>query len=208
MRLPASVRRDQLLDVTVALLAEGGTDAVTMERVAARAGVSKALVYRHFDNAEQLLMALADREMREVADRALAATEAPTFEMSLRRSLAAWFDVLAERGTTVVTLLREPALAGPLGQRREEMRDTLRRYYARQAADEFGLDMRVADNASAVLMTGLEGLIDAWVQRGVSRRELIDTYVTMAVAAFRALATNPPVIGARSPYGQPAVDQE
>src|SRR5205823_5613658 len=68
-RLPGDLRRRQLLDVAIELLSEGGAEAVTMEGVAARAGVSKALGYRYFDNADQLLLALHDREMAEMGIR-------------------------------------------------------------------------------------------------------------------------------------------
>jgi AcrR family transcriptional regulator len=49
-RLTRDSRHDALLDEAARLLAEGGFSAVTMEAVAARAGVSRPLVYKHFDN--------------------------------------------------------------------------------------------------------------------------------------------------------------
>ncbi len=60
-RMSRRDRRRQLLDVTASLLATEGTRAVTMERVAEIAGVSKALPYAHFANAEELLVAVYQR---------------------------------------------------------------------------------------------------------------------------------------------------
>jgi len=162
----------------------------------ARAGVSKALCYRYFDNADELLVALAEREMVEVANRvrnAMAATA--TFEASVRASLAAWFDVLAERGDVIVALLSTSRLAGDLGQRRRQLRSVVGDFYAQQAADAFGLDPRVAGTATVILLAGMEGLIDCWVERAITRRELVDTYTTICLAAYQALADEPPVIG-------------
>jgi AcrR family transcriptional regulator len=194
--MPAARRRTQLLDTAATLLAEGHTEQLTMEGIAARAGVSKALCYRYFDNADELLVALAEREMVEVARRvrnAMAATV--TFEASVRASLAAWFDVLAERGDVIVALLSTSRLAGDLGQRRRQLRSVVGDFYARRAADAFGLEPRVASTATVILLAGMEGLIDCWVEHGNTRRELVDTYTTICLAAYQALADEPPMIG-------------
>ena len=73
-RLRRDQRRDQLLDSAAALLVERGPGAITMEGVAAEAGVSKALPYAHFDNATELLRQLRDRELDHLRDRLLAAS--------------------------------------------------------------------------------------------------------------------------------------
>ena len=60
-RLSPEVRRDQLLDAAAAVIAGEGTQAMTMERIAEGAGVSKALVYRYFANRSALLLELYER---------------------------------------------------------------------------------------------------------------------------------------------------
>src|SRR5689334_20907964 len=71
-RLPRAVRSEQLLDVALELLAAEGFDALSMEAVARRAGVSRLVVYRSFRNREALLLALLRRGQART-DRALAA---------------------------------------------------------------------------------------------------------------------------------------
>jgi AcrR family transcriptional regulator len=61
-RMPRAQRREQLLDVTLALLAEEGFDALSVEAVARRAGVNRVVVYRSFANLQVLLVALLRRE--------------------------------------------------------------------------------------------------------------------------------------------------
>jgi len=61
-RLPAAARRSQLLDVTKAMVAERGFHAVSIEAVAREAGVSRPIVYGHFDDLQGLLEALVRRE--------------------------------------------------------------------------------------------------------------------------------------------------
>jgi len=61
-RLTADQRREQLLDATKALVAEQGFHAVSIEAVARAAGITRPIVYHHFDGLEPLLLALLDRE--------------------------------------------------------------------------------------------------------------------------------------------------
>jgi AcrR family transcriptional regulator len=67
-RLPRAQRREQLLDVTKAIVGENGLHAISIDRVAREAGVSRPIVYEHFNDLGGLLNALLDRE----AHRALA----------------------------------------------------------------------------------------------------------------------------------------
>lgn len=61
-RLTAPERREQLLDVTRAIVGESGFHAVSIEGVARRAGVSRPIVYGHFGDLRGLLEALVERE--------------------------------------------------------------------------------------------------------------------------------------------------
>jgi len=62
-------RRAQLLDVGRALFAEKGFDGTSIEEIAARAGVSKPVVYEHFGGKEGLYAVVVDREMSALLDR-------------------------------------------------------------------------------------------------------------------------------------------
>jgi AcrR family transcriptional regulator len=62
-------RREQLLDVGRSLFAEKGFEATSIEEIAARAGVSKPVVYEHFGGKEGLYAVVVDREMSDLLDR-------------------------------------------------------------------------------------------------------------------------------------------
>jgi AcrR family transcriptional regulator len=62
-------RREQLLDVGRTLFAERGFEATSIEEVAARAGVSKPVVYEHFGGKEGLYAVVVDREISSLLDR-------------------------------------------------------------------------------------------------------------------------------------------
>lgn len=60
-RLSKAERREQLLDTALDIVREEGTDALTLARVAERAGVTKPVAYQHFDTRAGLLLALYER---------------------------------------------------------------------------------------------------------------------------------------------------
>jgi AcrR family transcriptional regulator len=62
VRMSAEARREQLLDVTKAIVAERGFHAVSIEGVAREAGISRPIVYGHFADLPGLLDALVARE--------------------------------------------------------------------------------------------------------------------------------------------------
>jgi AcrR family transcriptional regulator len=68
-RLPASARREQLLDVALQVFARQGYHGASMNDVADAAGVTKPVVYQHFDSKRDLYLALLD----EVGERLLTA---------------------------------------------------------------------------------------------------------------------------------------
>src|SRR5438270_2697592 len=69
VRMTGRERREQLLDVGRALFAEKGFEATSIEEIAARAGVSKPVVYEHFGGKEGLYAVVVDREMSDLLER-------------------------------------------------------------------------------------------------------------------------------------------
>jgi AcrR family transcriptional regulator len=67
-RMTGKERREQLLEIGRSLFAERGFDATSVEEVAAKAGVSKPVVYEHFGGKEGLYAVVVDREMRTLLD--------------------------------------------------------------------------------------------------------------------------------------------
>ena len=70
-RMTAQQRREQILDVTRAIVDERGFHAVTIDGVAREAGITRPVVYGHFHDLPGLLHALIERE----AERARAQLE-------------------------------------------------------------------------------------------------------------------------------------
>ncbi len=60
--MKADARREQVLDAAKAVVAEHGFHGVSIEAVAREAGVTRPIIYRHFDDLGALLDALVERE--------------------------------------------------------------------------------------------------------------------------------------------------
>ena len=74
IRLPASARREQLLDVALQVFARQGYHGASMNDIAEAAGVTKPVVYQHFESKRELYLALLD----EVGNRLLTAISKAT----------------------------------------------------------------------------------------------------------------------------------
>ena len=71
-------RRAEIVDAAEQLYAEIGWDAVTMDCVAKRARLSRALIYVYFQDKNDLLLAIAERALAELRESFIAAAAAQT----------------------------------------------------------------------------------------------------------------------------------
>ena len=94
-RLPPEVRREQVLDAARRLLDEGGPRALSIEGVAAEAGVSKTVVYSAFDDMDQLVLALVEREEHHALAALAEAAPDLTGKEDPVETLLAWAEALA-----------------------------------------------------------------------------------------------------------------
>lgn len=187
-RMRAEDRREHFLQVTADLIAEGGVEAVTMEAVAAAAGVSKGLGYAYYENRNDLLLAVVEREMSGLDSRVgEALSSAEGFEASIRAATRAWMDVVKERGALLQALLQADLRSGPLEERRADTFRRAQEFFGDMAAAEFGVPKRKARVVAAVMLAGLRGVIDRWLA-GDSRKMLEDTFVQFLVDGFKGMA--------------------
>lgn len=177
-------RREQLLDAASELVLQHGLRGFTMEGLGAAAGVSKALPYRHFANAEAALVALHDREVGRLAQRMTRAVAAAApGDPMLRAAIAAYFDDVEERGDLLNVLAGAgsplPEMAGG-GQRPAPT------YVAQLLTQAYGVKGRKA----LVLASLLAGMVTAGsdaVGRGDASRRVVERLTTdAAVGAIRA----------------------
>ena len=96
-RLTADARRRQLFDVALALFAEHGYAATTMDDIAEAAGVTKPLVYQHFESKRALYLELLDVFSHDLVDRIVQSTNAaagPRQQVEL--GFAGYFELMVD----------------------------------------------------------------------------------------------------------------
>lgn len=112
-RLPRAEREQQVLDIAHTQFAERGFGAVTMDDVAASAGVTKPLLYAYFGNKERLYLACMERAgdalFTTVGD---AVSQADSPADALRRGLHAFFAFVDEDRDAWRVLFDETLPAG------------------------------------------------------------------------------------------------
>jgi AcrR family transcriptional regulator len=194
-RLPRQERREHLLDVAADLVLQRGVRAVTMEAVAAAAGVSKGLGYAYFPNRGALLVALYDREMHDLEQRATAGiTAATAFEHQIRAAVGAWFDLVAERGALLGALLASASIKQALEARGSGGQRQLEAFYGRLIEREFTISKDEAIAAAAVFVAGIAGVLERWGARRGEREVLEETYIRLVMGGLRALASERSVV--------------
>jgi len=192
-RLARADRRGALLDAAAELVAVGDVEAVSMEAVAERAGVSRPLVYKHFANRNDLLAAVYQRESAllhaELTDD-VGASE--TLEETFRALIHGALRAQASRGATFAAL----RMAGlRTRERREEQRQrdrTTLRYFAGQAMREFDLDRTQAKAAVAILLGAVDAALAQWRARPTREHAVLleDTYVSLAMGGLEHISRN------------------
>lgn len=74
VRLPATERKEQILDVALRVFAERGFHEASMNDVAVAAGVTKPVVYQHFESKRALFLAIIEDVGRQMIDGVTAAS--------------------------------------------------------------------------------------------------------------------------------------
>ena len=91
-RLRSNERREQLLGVASRLFAASGYDATTMDQVAVAAGVTKPLLYQHFESKHALYEEIVTSAATELLDRlAVAASPDASPREKVERGFRAYF---------------------------------------------------------------------------------------------------------------------
>src|SRR3954447_2162294 len=113
VRMTGRERREQLIQVGRSLFAEKGYDGTSIEEIAARADVSKPVVYEHFGGKEGLYVGVVDREMQRVLDRFTAALSIGGHPRELlERAARVLLDYIEEEADGFRVLVRDSPVAG------------------------------------------------------------------------------------------------
>jgi AcrR family transcriptional regulator len=109
-RLSAAERRAEILDAALEVFSSRGYHVSSIDEIAQAAGISKALIYEHFDSKRSLHLSLLEIHATELAERvAQAAAPGPSAAARLESGLDAFFAFVEERRGAWRMLFREAA---------------------------------------------------------------------------------------------------
>jgi AcrR family transcriptional regulator len=115
VRMTGAERREQLIAVSRQLFAARGYEGTSVEEIAARAEVSKPVVYEHFGGKEGLYAVVVDREVNTLLDGILSSLDAESLAVAnpdhrqrelIERAALALLDYII--GRAVDGLVRQP----------------------------------------------------------------------------------------------------
>ena len=183
-------RRLELVDAAVAAIEDHGAD-VTTEQMAARAGVSRPGLYRHFEGKEDLQAAIAARSVERLIED-LEPVWRPSgrpYEM-LERALRSHVDWLAAH-PHVYRYLRRASLPSGGEVATANVRSTVSSHVAAMLVDG-SLGAEIPPGMAHPLAFGLVGMVDAaaghWLEEphGLTVDRLVDQLTTACWAVIRA----------------------
>jgi len=196
-RLPRAEREQQLLDIAHARFAAHGYGAVTMDDVAAAAGVTKPLLYAYFGNKERLYLACMERAgdaMLATVIAEVAAAQGPAD--ALRCGLRAFFAFVDEDRDAWRVLFDETLpTGGEIARRVGEYRERLVALVAQTNVNRLPASRRAShateiEALSHALLGAAEALARWWLRTGAvpagEAAELLIATVEPGLAALAA----------------------
>ncbi|HEX2849149.1 MAG TPA: helix-turn-helix domain-containing protein [Acidimicrobiales bacterium] len=191
VRLARDQRREALLAAAVEIASSGDLEALSMEAVAERAGVSRPLVYKHFANRDELLGAVYRREASALhAELARQVLAADTLEEMFAALVHGALDAAATRGP-LFAALRAAGAWSPEVRREQRVRDVdTSRLFASRATSELGVERRRATAATGMLLTLIDAVLTQWRAKPTKEHAALleDTYLTIVRASLAELA--------------------
>jgi AcrR family transcriptional regulator len=186
-RMAAADRREAILAAALEVFSEGGYHEATLDAVADRAAISKALIYEHFASKRELHRALLERYVHELLGRVVeASAAAERGEARLRAGLEAFLDFVEERRDAwrfVFRNVSDPEIADAVVRLREEVAETLAGLMAADAPPEWAADPALALEIEMIAQE-LTGAVQALANWWDERREIPRERVFQSIMDF------------------------
>ena len=146
-------RRDQLLAAATRAFARNGFAATNLDDVAQEAGISKVLLYRHFDSKMDLYRAVLERSAEHLASRV-------GRDQFTRHSIRALLEAAAEDPDGFRLLFhhaaREPDFRSEMDRFRATSVETARRQLAQETSRADTAELSVTATELAMILGGVE----------------------------------------------------
>jgi AcrR family transcriptional regulator len=176
-RMAPQQRRLVIVEAAGPLFAEFGYDGTRLDDVAAAAGVTKPVLYRHFVNKTSLYLALLERHRDDLGSFAGAIPTSGTLDQRLQAVLEVWLDYVETHAYAWKMLFRDSG-GGPQVQAfrldvHERARATLVQLIRTLSVEP--IPEHELEPIAELLSMGMASLVLWWIDdRAVSRNALLD----------------------------------
>jgi AcrR family transcriptional regulator len=180
-RLPEAERRALIVEVAGSLFGERGYDATRLDDVAAAAGVTKPIVYRHFDSKRDLYLALLDRHRDDLAGFIAAMPSEGTPAQRLRAVLEIWLDYVEAHAYSWKMLFRDTGGGPGVAARRREVHAEARAVLVDliRGFAETPVPRRELAPLAELMSMGMAALVLWWIEEdAISRSAVLDALTT------------------------------
>ena len=113
--MTSAERREQLIAISRGLFAQKGYEGTSVEEIAARAEVSKPVVYEHFGGKEGLYAVVVDREVRSLLDTVTTALTAGRTHQLVEQAALALLDYIESSSDGFRILVRDSPVGSSTG---------------------------------------------------------------------------------------------
>jgi AcrR family transcriptional regulator len=180
-RLPVAERRALIVEAAGRLFGERGYDATRLDEVAAAAGVTKPVLYRHFDSKADLYLALLERHRADLSGFVAAMPPEGSTEERLRAVLDIWLDYVEAHSYSWKMLFRDsgggPGIAAFRREVHAEARAVLVEVIRSLASSS--IPQRQREPLAELMSMGMAALVLWWIEEAtVSRAALLDALTT------------------------------
>jgi AcrR family transcriptional regulator len=192
--MTAAERREQLVDISRGLFAERGFDGTSIEEVAARAGVSKPVVYEHFGGKEGLYAVVVDREVRRLLGMMQDSLKAEHPRVLLEQAAFALLDYIEDAPDGFRILVRDSPIGSATGSFVSIIGDIASRveYILVAEFKSRGFDAKVAP-LYAQMLVGMVGTTGQWWldTRSPEKHVVAEHLVNLAWNGLAGMEKNP-----------------
>jgi AcrR family transcriptional regulator len=161
--MTAAERREQLIEIARGAFSERGFDGASIEEIAARAEVSKPVVYEHFGGKEGLYAVVVDREVQQLLGMMRDALTGGHPRLLLEQAAFALLDYVEQSSEGFRILVRDSPLGSESGSYVSIISDVASRV-EHILVDEFkrrGFDAKTAP-MYAQMLVGMVGTTGQW----------------------------------------------
>jgi len=200
VRMTGKERREQLLDVGRALFAERGFEATSIEEIAARAGVSKPVVYEHFGGKEGLYAVVVDREMQRLLDRFTVSLSGGHPRELLEQAALTFLTYIEDQTDGFRILVRDSPVASTSGTFSSLINDIASQveYILVREFKARGFESKLAGLYSQALVGSVALTGQWWLDARKPAKEVVAAHlVNLAWNGLTGLQTTPTLRGAR-----------